>query len=422
MFTSRWVPGWLAVIMATWGLADAGLPNVASAQEIFPRIINGTPTVEYPAVGIVGSQSRGGFCSGTLISPLHVLTAAHGAEVIETPTAGTFELNGQVYTTWDITIHPDYNPFTLSNDIAILELEDPVLDVEPMEIFRGIPSAGDQLILVGYGGGGNAEQGGDGTFGVKRVGVTTIEQVTATLIRWTFDDPLEANTAPGDSGGPGFLEVLGIPQIAAITSGGTEPDAGLGDRSFSTRVDAYANWIDGIVLVDDGEEPGDGDPGDGPDGDEDDGSGDPVDPGQDPDEEPGEGEDADWPRPPCKPILSWRPGWMLHPGFFLQWHRPGFAGLRPAASHRFGRPPALRPTGRPARGVRSDDHHGLPASGLTSPASRGTSRQAAMQRAPSRLTTASGSATNDRSGRSTSGSRSEVRVRTTVRLPAAGSR
>ncbi len=32
-----------------------------------------------------------------------------------------------------------------------------------------------------------------------------------------------------------------------MTSGGDQANAGIGDRSFDTRVDAYAAWIDSIV-------------------------------------------------------------------------------------------------------------------------------------------------------------------------------
>ncbi|TWU47991.1 S1 family peptidase [Rubripirellula reticaptiva] len=231
------------------GLLAACLAQTpVTGQNFFPKILVGTPTDDYESVGIVGSITGGGFCTGTLISSTDVLTAAHCAFEVESSTEGTFEVGGQLYLTSAIFIHPDYNPVTYENDIAIFRLSEPVADIEPSTIFRGTPIVGDLLSIVGFGGTGTAIDGNDGTFGIKRVGITTIDDVTATVIEWLYDDPSEANTASGDSGGPGFLFVDGEPFIASITSGGSVFDSTLGDVAFNTRVDAFADWIDITLL------------------------------------------------------------------------------------------------------------------------------------------------------------------------------
>lgn len=235
----------LVSLTATLSFADRA---DAQTPRILERILQGEETSDYPSVGIVGSQRNGEFCSGTLITPTYVLTAAHCATVIESDSSGTFRLGDDIYETDLVTIHPEYNRNTLANDIALLRLSEPVVDIEPAVIFRETPMVDDVLFIVGFGGSGTATEGSNGDFGTKRVGVTIIDEVTETMVNWYFDDPSEANTASGDSGGPGFLDVSGDLFVASITSGGTDPDSLLGDFAFNTRVDAYADWIDANLV------------------------------------------------------------------------------------------------------------------------------------------------------------------------------
>lgn len=241
------------VVLSAVSVSQSGAAELHqhSQPERVARIINGTQTSDYPAVGLIG-ESGDHFCTGTLIAPQYVLTAAHCAEGVGNA-SGTFTVGGRSYQTERVFIHPNYNGNSIgsdsANDIAIYKLSQPVVGVEPMAIFTGIPQVGQLLTLVGFGGGGNGTTGTNGDFGIKRVGTTPIDQVTRTLIHWDFENNTEANTAPGDSGGPAFVTINGVKYIAGVTSGGDSPNASIGDHSFDTRVDAYADWITSIAGV-----------------------------------------------------------------------------------------------------------------------------------------------------------------------------
>lgn len=240
-------------VMSAVSVSQSGAVELqqSSGVERSARIVNGTQTSDYPAVGLIGDTSDD-FCTGTLIAPQYVLTAGHCAEGVGN-TSGTFTVGGQSYQTERVYLHPNYNGNAIgsdsANDIAIYKLSQPVVGITPMDIFRGIPQVGQLLTLVGFGGGGNGTTGSNGDFGIKRVGTTPIDEVSRTLISWNFDNNTEANTAPGDSGGPAFVTVAGIKYIAGVTSGGDSPNASIGDHSFDTRVDAFAAWITSITGI-----------------------------------------------------------------------------------------------------------------------------------------------------------------------------
>ncbi|KAG7190313.1 hypothetical protein KM043_006429 [Ampulex compressa] len=140
-----------ALLATTWQLVQAS--NVERASQLAEpknygltgRIVNGTRAIlrQFPhQVSLKRSWSGKHFCGGVLISPYHVLTAGHcmfqrivrNMVVIQPWTilvvGGELKLSqasttGQRRGVQALFVHPEFDIFTLQNDIAILILQVP---------------------------------------------------------------------------------------------------------------------------------------------------------------------------------------------------------------------------------------------------------------------------------------------------------
>lgn len=209
---------------------------IASSQQ---AIIGG---VEAPFDEAVVAVRVGGLCTGTLVAPRVVLTAAHCVgDAIEAGFTNVGRVDfGDGRSPWidsipivDMTMHRLYKPPAfLKYDIALVRLARPAPEgIEPLPIStRNLTDAdqGLQLRVVGFG---NTD--GEAGTGAGEKRQVTLPLTTIYPEHISFGDRFY-NTCQGDSGGPTFATFDGVEYVVGVTSFGA---TGCQGSSSMTRTD-----------------------------------------------------------------------------------------------------------------------------------------------------------------------------------------
>jgi hypothetical protein len=212
---------------------------------------------KYPMVGQL--QDRVG-C--TLIAPRWVATAAHTIEDNPPFLEMHVSFGGRRYPVEKVIVHPQRVRGTIdsSADLALLELAEPVTDVEPALLYDRGDEPGQIAILVGHGKTGTGLTGDTLERGQVRGATNKIEGALENSLLVVFDAPprgteLEGDGGGGDSGSAALLERDGKVYLAGVSSFNSGDQAEGTAAHYATfsgfaRISTRRQWIIETLAAD----------------------------------------------------------------------------------------------------------------------------------------------------------------------------
>ncbi|KAJ1835334.1 hypothetical protein LPJ63_001222 [Coemansia sp. RSA 2711] len=251
---------------------------LASTHALVERIIGGArvPDGTYPfAVRLtITTASDNLLCGGALVDRGLVVTAAHC--MVDTTNNAVFapsevsvcygasSITKQSCTTArNVTVHPDYDPLTLSNDIAAIQISPLTLsaNVATVPVYAGKLPAGTNLTTMGWG---KTESDSSSSLpaslmsvGIEIGDANTCQQAQPSYKSADGPEVCSVNaltpgkdSCQGDSGSPTVVDDNGVVYLAALTSSGVDlADPGAVDCATKDGLAFYTHVYHFIDFV-----------------------------------------------------------------------------------------------------------------------------------------------------------------------------